>query len=113
MTGCDRAPQVPSSPIKAGISITPPLRLQSFAMMKLFRLRGRVQRQCRRLTAGDHLIDFVKVPGANLALMPRGRVALRFGLELCILEIRVRRHASGTELPCQFEHAEVQRMKAG
>lgn len=82
-------------------------------MMKLFRLRGRVQRQCRRLTAGDHLIHLVKVSGANLALMPCGRVALRFGPELCILEIRVSRHATDTELPRQFEHAEVQRMKAG
>src|SRR5205823_4975461 len=61
----------------------------------------------------DHLRHRIEVASANLLLMFRRAISVGFGGELRFLQFRVSRHAAIAIAAREFEHAVVERMKAG
>src|SRR5262249_18280743 len=74
---------------------------------------GVMHGRCGRLAAAHRHGDKIKVPGADLMLMARGSVAVRFAGELFLLELRIGHHAVTFVRVCQLEHAVIERMEAG
>src|SRR5690606_42152837 len=58
----------------------------------------------RRITAADHVANFVEVTRADLTLMAGGGVAMLPGSELGLLQLGIRSHAGGLVGVSQLIH---------
>jgi hypothetical protein len=72
---------------------------------ELSRFGRRAHRGRRSGTAGDRAGHRVELARANLALMPRRRVAVRFGREFLLLELGIGGHAAIAVALGEIEHA--------
>ncbi len=76
-------------------------------------LLGRALERERLAVGRDGLRDEVEVAGADLVLVPRGRVAELLELELVLLQPHVRRHLLLGVAAGELEHRRVERVEAG
>src|SRR5262245_29018315 len=79
---------------------------------ELFFFGGAGERGDGRLARLHGLRDLVEVTGADLALVTRRSVPLRFGRELGLLQLHVGRHVLRGVAARQVEHAVVERVES-
>ncbi len=80
--------------------------------MELFLFGRTLQGGGRAFAAGDDLRDIVEVTGADFALVPRRRVAVRLDRKLRFLQFGIRRHAAFSVAAGQVKHAVIERVES-
>src|SRR5215218_4954344 len=91
----------PVTSIRAG-------RAAGGSVLELLLLRRAGERERRALARGRDGADQVEPARADLALVPRGRVAVLLHGELALLQLDVRAHAAPAVVARQLEHPGVE-----
>src|SRR5579864_8034050 len=84
---------------------------RSCRLNELLRLRRSLHCRDGRLSTGNGLGNFVKISGADKALVPHRRITLVRALEFFFLEPRICRHSFSRVAMRKFKHAVIQRVE--
>src|SRR5581483_3992742 len=109
--GADSAPGEGARPARAPPPRGPPP--PAWRSLRELRFLGRAFEREGRCVRRDRPRDEVEVAGADLALMPRRRVAVLLERELVLLQPDVRRDVLAGVAAGEVEHARVQLVEAG